>query len=700
MKHWQFVLATSLGCVCCAQNAEAANYYKSTLPQKNIYYPKSSVVVRYYDGGPNSRSGNANGGNQRQGSDSRQRVIHSNQPIIITNQNVIVTNQPVTITTQPVVVTNQTPDITDKPVIVTPMQSDNDNNAPVEVSPKQPLVVTPNEVFNQQPAGPSNKQLEREIRNYPLDVTPNHPSVLPPSKTVDQGARPTGTSSKQTESNQPFKSSEPVSFPVKNTTSKLQNDTDSIEVKSDQPIAMIDNQSMPLTRNQLTNQSQGNMSVLVVTPEELTDMIDQGQDVFDQPIVVVSQNNELPYQSGQGTQEEVQTYHNEGVRDQPVFSPNRYANDSYSPYAPEVIRETPPYVGSSSHPSTYSIPCPSTCPPEWISCPPVPCETYDEPPFYVNNDYNCPEPCPVANGVAYDRQHREMLRLQAEFDAPYTTAPTNAELFIPMATTSWIGFAGTYGNGLGGDPGHATAEIFLSKAKGDYRGTWLPFLDVRAHWLRNNRWAGNAGTGIRWLNPRQTRIWGANVFYDYRHAGHGEFNQVGVGFETLGKCWDIRVNGYLPVGKTKVLQHSHKFNFSLGRYMIRQVFDFAMLGFDSELGLHLLRCGNFTLYAAAGPYYYYHGDIEGKGTWGGQARLAIEYNRYVCMEGRVTHDHLFHTRVQGVLKVIIPFDLLSCLCGSSPYSCWDMLSQPIERNDLIINKKGCCWKQNFRNPSH
>ena len=64
----------------------------------------------------------------------------------------------------------------------------------------------------------------------------------------------------------------------------------------------------------------------------------------------------------------------------------------------------------------------------------------------------------------------------------------------------------------------------------------------------------NLGLGFRWLDYvpfmwEPDRITGVSVWADGTHTEAGNFfPQVGVSYESLGDIWDVRVNGYLPVG--------------------------------------------------------------------------------------------------------------------------------------------------------
>ncbi len=83
----------------------------------------------------------------------------------------------------------------------------------------------------------------------------------------------------------------------------------------------------------------------------------------------------------------------------------------------------------------------------------------------------------------------------------------------------------------------------------------IAFFDGQATLSDVNGLGYNLGVGFRWLGwtpfmLEPERITGFNFFADGTSTESGNFfPQVGVGFESLGDMWDLRVNGYIPVGQ-------------------------------------------------------------------------------------------------------------------------------------------------------
>jgi hypothetical protein len=65
----------------------------------------------------------------------------------------------------------------------------------------------------------------------------------------------------------------------------------------------------------------------------------------------------------------------------------------------------------------------------------------------------------------------------------------------------------------------------------------------------------NVGLGYRWMNypdwaANSGRMDGISLWADGTHTNAGNFfPQVGVSYESLGELWDVRANGYIPIGE-------------------------------------------------------------------------------------------------------------------------------------------------------
>jgi len=222
----------------------------------------------------------------------------------------------------------------------------------------------------------------------------------------------------------------------------------------------------------------------------------------------------------------------------------------------------------------------------------------------------------------------------------------------------------TEAKGIGYKEGYTTLEAFLTYPNLVHHH-WVPFLDLRSHVFNDGKYDSNAGLGLRYLDAR---VWGLNVFYDYRSTHHANYNQVGVGIESLGCEWDFRLNSYFPMGRKK----SHLF---------------AMKGLDAEVGTTVTNFNDLSIYTATGPYYF---ENEGKHAVGGKARASVRCLECLLLELSGSYDHIFKGIVQGKVSLNIPIGPLNSIRGDRPCYNVDTLTlrkktmQRVERQEIIV----------------
>lgn len=225
-----------------------------------------------------------------------------------------------------------------------------------------------------------------------------------------------------------------------------------------------------------------------------------------------------------------------------------------------------------------------------------------------------------------------------------------------------------------------------------------PFIDVRGHIFNNGKKAANLGGGFRYFSCLRNSVYGVNAYYDYREGRSRDFHQIGVGLELLGPCWDLRVNGYLPIGKKIGEDHAHKFPFNGGQFAICRQRQEALTGFDAEIGKCFCIClpqrcciRELCLYVAAGPYYYDSRSCA-HNIWGGQARVAL---RKCCFDFEVgaTYDPTYRSSAYARIAINIPF---SWPCGESACCGCNYICEPVHRQEMIVlSKEHCSWRANF-----
>ena len=231
--------------------------------------------------------------------------------------------------------------------------------------------------------------------------------------------------------------------------------------------------------------------------------------------------------------------------------------------------------------------------------------------------------------------------------------------------------------GIGYQTGYTTLEGFFSSM---FKDKWIPFVDLRGHVFDNGKLAANAGLGVRYLTP--SRVWGINTYYDYRNTKHQHYNQVNLGLESLGRVWDGRINGYLPVGGKQSPYYHTKFKEFKGHSMyLRSSREFAFKGINAEAGFHLDHFKKAPLYFAAGPYY-----LTGKGAsaWGGQLRASVDlFHRYLRLEANTSYDSFFKWIGQGQISLNYSFGKKIKKRDCNRPSVYERAVQRVDRFEII-----------------
>lgn len=255
--------------------------------------------------------------------------------------------------------------------------------------------------------------------------------------------------------------------------------------------------------------------------------------------------------------------------------------------------------------------------------------------------------------------------------------------------TIYLGYRA--GNGIGYKGSYSTVGIFSILDLQKDENTIIPFLDFRVHFFNKRGSAANLGIGGRYLyTPKMA--FGCNLYYDYRWAHHRPFHQMGVGFEILTPCWDLRLNTYIPFRNHQLIK-SHLFDHYEGSFFaICNQFASLRNGIDLEVGTWLKKncsCNDFGIYLTGGPYYYskIRSPCKMKGLWGGKAALQLYYGSYLRGEVGISYDHCSQRRAYA--KIEVNFDF-GCGCRSE----W-FVSQPVRRQEIIPLTQQQTWEWNW-----
>jgi hypothetical protein len=204
-------------------------------------------------------------------------------------------------------------------------------------------------------------------------------------------------------------------------------------------------------------------------------------------------------------------------------------------------------------------------------------------------------------------------------------------------------------NGVGYNQGYSTLDYYLTSQYDK-----LEFLfNLRGHLFNDAKAAGNGGIAFRYSLKEDTSRIGANLYYDVRDSKHFIAQQLGGGLEWISETFDVRMNGYLPVGKERSFSEHRFQGFTGNQVLVRRKLSGALPCLEGEVGTSLAK----PFYFAAGTYYLFKDDSHnlhlGK-AWGWKARFDVELGHYFSIGMLVTHDHIFNTRVQGYLGLNIP----------------------------------------------
>lgn len=211
-------------------------------------------------------------------------------------------------------------------------------------------------------------------------------------------------------------------------------------------------------------------------------------------------------------------------------------------------------------------------------------------------------------------------------------------------------------DGLGFDQSFHTANVRMP-----YHiipGNTVLMADLSASVTNNGQGAYNFGAIYRNYDELRNRIFGWNAYFDMDDGrGNEQWQRVGFGFESLGKYFDVRANGYYIAGdETVLLQDQLVGDLGLmgsGVFRIRnQVRDNAYGGADFEVGGPLPVLGRRGLNLYGGGYYL---DSEyGNETVGFQARFEALITESLTVNVNLTNDDTFGTNSWVSIAYTIP----------------------------------------------
>ena len=222
---------------------------------------------------------------------------------------------------------------------------------------------------------------------------------------------------------------------------------------------------------------------------------------------------------------------------------------------------------------------------------------------------------------------------------------TGSDLFAPVADGP--GIQGRVGHNafptFGREDSMSHAELFPYVLDDNQ----MFFGDLRLFLTNHSRMGGNVGLGYRTRPWGGTSIFGASLWYDADDSLGTFYQDVGVSLENYNDLFDLRLNGYVPVGTTERKLRDRLINPRfVGNNLIYdrlQVFGKAMPGVDYEFGVPLpltvLRQHNVRFYLGA-----YHFATSGVDSINGvKTRLEGSIIPSIDAQVTVTTDKTFGT---------------------------------------------------------
>lgn len=234
------------------------------------------------------------------------------------------------------------------------------------------------------------------------------------------------------------------------------------------------------------------------------------------------------------------------------------------------------------------------------------------------------------------------------------------------------------GDGIGYRHGYTTLETLVT---GNTDLFLVPFLDLRAHRFNGGKYAGNLGVGIRTLVPSHRKIYGFNLFYDYRRA-HSDYNQLGVGLERFDGIWGLYMNGYFPVGKKTEHLHYFRSSRTVKERTLNSITSIdlnidTVLYCDKEVGMWV----GAGVYGLKTPY--------NRNAIGGQWRLDF-LACTMLLSWKQSYDSLFGLRGQFEVSLKLPYGCHSNLLKENEVQEVDnhfimqkIMTKPIVRHEII-----------------
>lgn len=145
-------------------------------------------------------------------------------------------------------------------------------------------------------------------------------------------------------------------------------------------------------------------------------------------------------------------------------------------------------------------------------------------------------------------------------------------------------------------------------------GDDMLFLNFRGQYFVGGN-EGNFGVGYRRFVLGGDWILGANLFYDRRYSNETDnaFSQIGLGLEMLSVDWDVRLNGYIPVGGAQRADAFAEARLAADTILIFGGEEHPLYGLDGEIGWRVplfYEEAPVQLRVYAGGFHFNHSAVD------------------------------------------------------------------------------------------
>lgn len=190
---------------------------------------------------------------------------------------------------------------------------------------------------------------------------------------------------------------------------------------------------------------------------------------------------------------------------------------------------------------------------------------------------------------------------------------------------------------------------------------------------------GNAGLGYRSYCDTTGTILGGYIYYDRRDLDLYEFNQIGVGLESLGTIWDARFNVNVPVGNRQANVSGGGFTFGGSGFVSAGKSFNALTTVDGEVGALLYEKDECQFRAFAGVYGLFDDAIDD--TAGVRGRLETRIADQCFVGAFIENDNEFNTT--GGFTFEVRFGRGKSRSESSTHNLLARLGDPVQRRKHI-----------------